>query len=88
VTAPTPEQMRALAARAVQSDDGHTYSVPARDLIEYNVALRAAADQLEAVHGALWGGRVTTSAVVRVANARQFLPRSTADTAPQEDRDE
>lgn len=53
MTALTPQQMRELAGRAVQSDDGHTYSVPARDLVEYSAALRAAADQLDAVHEAL-----------------------------------
>lgn len=69
----TPEHLRQLSRRGVQRNDGQECIVPARDIAEYNVALRAAADQLETVQEALTGGSVATPAVVRVANARRAL---------------
>lgn len=49
----TPERLRQLSRRGVQQNDGQDYIVPARYIVEYNAALRAAADQLEAVRKAL-----------------------------------
>lgn len=104
MTAPTPEQMRVLADDADdQADYWHTRTpamvkhltsalrtaaetiellMQQRDtLVEYNAALRAAADQLDAVRDVV--GRMPFTA------SRQALRAIlTADTAPQEDRDE
>lgn len=74
MTAPTPEQMRALASELESEKDFMArlgYETDYKDAAV--AALRAAADQLEAVQEALNGGSVATPAVVRVANARHAL---------------
>jgi hypothetical protein len=75
--APTTEQMRALADRAQQwSDRAGVKHKPGQTLVEFAVALRAAADQLEAID-------VVTRerAAVPTATIRAIL---TAATAPEE----
>lgn len=47
----TPDELRALADKSVQRDDQYAYVLNAKDLIEYNAALRSAAEQIETVQG-------------------------------------
>lgn len=89
----TPEYLRQLSRRGVQLNDWQDYIVPANDIVEYNHALRAAADQLEAVRE--WAelelegeqpNEYQRGYQMAAAHARRFVV--TADTAPQEDRDQ
>jgi hypothetical protein len=92
--APTPEQMRALADRAQQwSDRADIKHKPGQTLAEFAAALRAAADQLEAVRRVMREavdaeGLIDYEETNRAAGAAaveaDVLAILTPDTAPQE----
>jgi hypothetical protein len=75
MTAPTPEQMRALA-EDVQHTVDNGYEFAPENVV---AALRTAADQLEAVQ------KVLDDPLRRWIDVARIM--RTADTAPQEDRD-
>ncbi|WIB25856.1 hypothetical protein [Curtobacterium sp. MCSS17_015] len=93
----TPEQMRALLSRADDYATPHQYQpknepvyVLVRDLA---AALRTAADQLEAVRALHFAFTRTGERLPECASCGSLWPCDTyelltADTAPQEDRDE
>lgn len=85
-TPPTPEQYRALAQRAVPNEEHMTWSaVQTRDLASFHLALRAAADQLEAVQRI---GEHVAREYEGDPALDAMLAAITAGTAPQEDRND
>lgn len=80
----TEEALR-LAARPIQADDGHSYLVPARDLVEYSQAIRGlTAERDQAVRELAEQKRIKASNLT-VMTGQLELARQTIADAPHMD---